>query len=460
MIRNLTRLGAISSFFIFNLFLYQNCGSQFELKENGDGSSNKDPSAPRQEKSLFDFPRTNTMARPTVRRLGAINDSSLAKNPGASLPQREQPQSEQKEKPVENTSNSGAPKTGVNSNGDSNTPSREPASVEDWFRYPFSKESAQWRPIGTGAQYSANSDPATQALIKTNPVQINHNNVYGAAASISSPNDPLVTIKWNGAHSGNGLPVTIRMAANEPFFDKDQGDRSFELLNPVTLLVDSFYGISRSKKEASIHKVYDIRGLGHGKKLGDRIAMSASGASSLLGALRAFEVQTPGLAIQHAHAMAVPRSPGHNTPLLLSKAIQWPACGGDSSSSRPDHNTGPIAYGALLAIPPVSKGGPDFDKMNPPLSEAGRRLFESFRRYGIYLIDGGQTAAFRADGPINQALVDKLKVDFKNHLFKNLRVVTNSVNGATASVKVGNSYSHQGNIGTPSYPAGGGEPLH
>ncbi len=329
----------------------------------------------------------------------------------------------------------------------------------DWFRKPFNRNSAHWRPIGTSARYSDDTDARTLSLRKHTFVVVNHHNVYGAAAAMASANSPNVTINWNNQLGGRGLPFTLRMDANQPFFDSNRGDRSYELLNPVTLIVDSFYGLDRSAKTASLHKQYDIRGLGHGTKPGERVGMSASGFSSLLGAVRAFELETRGMAIQHSHHIVFPRLAKHPGPMTLSKKIQWPAVGGDTGSSLPENNTGAIAYGELLAIPPISKGGPNFDKLSPPLSEPGRRLFEAFRNYGLYAIDGGDHAILRADGPINAEVLNQVKSDFKNHLFKYLRAVTNSVDGANAEVITGTKYSQRGSLGTPSYPAGGGQPL-
>ena len=59
------------------------------------------------------------------------------------------------------------------------------------------------------------------------------------------------------------------------------------------------------------------------------------------------------------------------------------------------NNLGSIPYGALLALPPTTKGGPNVDNLG--LSARGKRLAEAIRNYGIYVVDGGSCVALRAD---------------------------------------------------------------
>jgi hypothetical protein len=67
---------------------------------------------------------------------------------------------------------------------------------------------------------------------------------------------------------------------------------------------------------------------------------------------------------------------------MLSGEVILPAVGADRNADQPGHNLGHTPYGGLLAIP----RGVDLDRLD--LTEAGRRLAEAVRDYGIYVVDG------------------------------------------------------------------------
>lgn len=341
-----------------------------------------------------------------------------------------------------------------------------PAFKDDLFLNPFNARSAHHRPIGCGARYAGEGD-ATTIAIKAHAGRgtINAALPFGAAFAKLKASDPIKTVTktalCGGPGPGIGLPVTIKIPPGWPPGWQSKFrclDNSTKLYDPETGVTTEFFAFDPSDPgnyRATIARTFDIKGLGHGMVLNQRLGTSASGASTLMGALRAEEVLTPGMPMLHAHHVAVPRLPGHNTPLLLGRGIQWPATAGDGSAYRDaTHNTGVFAYGDLLGIPPESKGGPNLDTLG--LSEPGRRLAQSFRDYGVYVVDGGPQVVMRATDSLGSRHAT-MRDDFRK-LWPHLRLITNSVAGATAKISA-SSHSASGAIGTPSWPAGGGTPL-
>ncbi len=341
-----------------------------------------------------------------------------------------------------------------------------PAFKDDLFLNPFNARSAHHRPIGCGARYAGEGD-ATTVAIKAHAGRgtINAALPFGAAFAKLKASDPIKTVTKTGLCGGPGpgigLPVTIKIPPDWPPGWQSKFrclDNSTKLYDPETGVATEFFAFDPSDPgnyRATIARTFDIRGLGHGTALNQRLGTSASGASTLMGALRAEEVLTPGTPMLHAHHVAVPRLPGHNTPLLLGRGIQWPATAGDGSAYRDaTHNTGVFAYGDLLGIPPESKGGPNLDTLG--LSEPGRRLAQSFRDYGVYVVDGGPQVVMRATDSLG-SLHATMRDDFRK-LWPHLRLITNSVAGATAKISA-SSHSASGSIGIPAWPAGGGTPL-
>ena len=136
------------------------------------------------------------------------------------------------------------------------------------------------------------------------------------------------------------------------------------------------------------------------------------------------------------------------------------------------HNHGPFAYGALLAIPPGPDcivngkvhdiGGPDLTKMG--LREPDLRIAQAMRDYGVYLVDNAGSFNIRAAVSNEEQLSASVRAAVMNDLAKitrELRLVKNSVEGATARMSAtwGPGGWAVGSIGTPTWPAGGGEPL-
>lgn len=340
-------------------------------------------------------------------------------------------------------------------------------SSTDVFANPFNKNSAFHRPIGSGADYAGENDNATKVWLAQKAFNINQPYPYGApfAAADAKTLDYRLTHEscptWNTNPTQRGFPVTVPIPNNlipgNAF--KPCADGTAIVYDRPNNKVFELYEFDVVRRTASTVRNWDILGLGHGTKVGERIGTSASGIAVAAGSFRVNEVETAGMKIEHAFHIVVPRKRSHaletKSPIVLGRKIQWPATGSDNGSRVAADNTGPVPYGSLLAIPPENKGGPNLRALG--LSEAGLRFAEALRNYGVYVVDGGGAVAFRADkplGPKTQTLRGELK-----KIMPLLRLVKNSVSGATAQSLVGSTHKDVGFIGTPSWPAGGGTTL-
>lgn len=343
-------------------------------------------------------------------------------------------------------------------------------SYDNWFYNPFNKNSAIHRPIGTGAIYAGDNDSATITWLQhTRGMKFNYEHPYGAPFAAVDETDPILSVDFSPSQiktNEGTLPVEARVPKNKfPINNEPVGlvpDGAVAIYDRTTGKIHDYYNYRYNEGAplATIHRSHDIKGLGHGTKLGERVGVTASGVSIIWGSLQPWELEKPDHVIGHAFQILIPRKPNNNPPQLISKKIQWPATTGDGTSCRPEENNGYIPYGGLMAIPPEDKGGPDLIEMG--LSPAGLRLAQALRDYGAYVIDGGQMPVIRTTGNFSESLYNQLHftaTDDLNKIYRAMRLVKNSVTGATAEVIEGNSYSHKGFIGTPTWPAGGGTPL-
>lgn len=347
--------------------------------------------------------------------------------------------------------------------------------VDAIFLNPFSAGSAVHRPIGTDAIYAGSSERSTLDMTShASRVAINAPHPFGAPFRQIDPAHALVTIAWSGRGSGVGLPFSVRVPPNWPenynLANKTR-DTTAMLYDPATGLIHDFYEFNPIERTARIRRSYSIAGLGHGTSLGQRVGTTASGSSKIVGAIRAHEVNTPRLTIPHGFKIAAPYRPTNTPPLVMGMAIQAPATNGDGDASKPDYNTGVWPYGSLLAIPPQNQGGPNLEALYPPITDselaanneaaiirdAVYRHAVALRDYGATIADGAGTVILNSDevlGARGTGLRDGLRA-----LWPHVRMVKNSVTGATATVVKAPSYTIVGNIGTMTVPAGGGTPL-
>ena len=169
------------------------------------------------------------------------------------------------------------------------------------------------------------------------------------------------------------------------------------------------------------YRTWEISGLGHGRKSGERVGTSASGVAGLFGVLRGHEINTPGYKIEHALRIGLPRKAASGCLSMLSKDVVLPATGRDRSAMNANNNLGSIPYGALFSLP----AGTDISSLD--LSEPGRRLTEAVREYGIYVTDGGgcNAGGLEADQYVSKEMVRILRKDIRK-IYSRMRMVLNN----------------------------------
>jgi hypothetical protein len=295
------------------------------------------------------------------------------------------------------------------------------------FLNPYSRESAHHRPIGSGARFASNTDPATRDWLKASHLNVNAGAPWGTSVTETDASDPVRVIGGQ-AHCDNvvGLPVSIRLPKEG--FRITIAHNTSGCPDGVIVVHDKVtgkphqlrqYNWNDGRPTAGQYKTWDTRGLGHGTQAGQRMGTSASGVAGLFGVLRGFEINTPGHKIEHALRIGLPRKPG--CKIMLSRSFVAPATSGDSNRTRSGYNTGHIPYGGLLALPPsVNIAGLG-------LSEPGRRLAAAIQHYGMYASDGSgcNAGAIEADQTVSSGVKSQLREDIRK-IYRHVRLLTNN----------------------------------
>lgn len=330
---------------------------------------------------------------------------------------------------------------------------------------PFNDQSAFHRPIRSTATYAEDSHPsriAWMAVVPANNGQtsggtigaINQGNPFGIAASYASASDPSRTFRRrNCTDTANstlnwdpgGTSVVIRI----PDSNTINTNASYQCFENTSFIVQSdyttyeFFQTNRSGTDyrASICRVADVRGLGHGSALNERVGVSASGCSVRMGMLTAASLLAEE-EIGHALKLAIYSGTGSQPYQLLSRNIQWPACNADSFASNPSNNNGPFPYGSLLALLPSL----DLSTLGLTTPQ-GYILGRCMQNYGCYAMDDADGIVLRCDGSLG-ASASAIVADYRK-LLRHLRLVLNSVSGATATIAADGGYNQTGSIGTP-----------
>lgn len=299
----------------------------------------------------------------------------------------------------------------------------------DLFLNPFNRNSAHHRPIGTGAQYASDTDPTTQNWLSfsSHSIGLNVGAPWGVSVANTTASDGMKTINPGPALCDKvvGFPVSIRFP--NAGFDTKVVINGSGCTDGVTVIYDGVaqkpnqirqYNWNNGNPVGGQYKTWDIKGLGHGVRPGDRIGTSASGVAALFGLLRGDEINDPSKKVEHALQMVLPRKGGD----LLANAFVLPAVGGDGSMSQ---NTGKIPYGALFALPKSV----NIDSLG--LTPRGKRIAEAIQNYGIYAVDGSSTVAIRADQFVQNT--QELK-DAMHAIYPLMRMITNNdvLNSPTA----------------------------
>lgn len=356
------------------------------------------------------------------------------------------------------------------------------ATVEALYLNPFDKASAYHRRVGSGLvvaddDYTTDDEWKTMrdawlAVVPANNGQpggssigaINQGNPFGVAPVYGANTDPLRTIRYrNCSDTGTGIGVwqpggtsTQRRIPDVNGINTSSANQCFEntawIVNEGSFdALELFQGNNRGGGDytGSIGRIHDIRGLGHGSALGERVGVSASGASVRMGMLEVGPLLA-GSPIRHALKIAIYTGVSGHAYALLGRGIQWPACNADGTAGNPANNTGPFKYGTLMVIP----ASVDLESFGITTPE-GLLIAQCLQDYGGYILDEANGIVVRADGALSTAIVN----DYRKCL-RQLRPAVNSVTNATAFIAADGGYNQFGSIGTPNGDdiAGGGTP--
>jgi hypothetical protein len=265
----------------------------------------------------------------------------------------------------------------------------------DAFAWPFASTSPWNAPIGTGAQYSAGGDPATQAVLAATPT-INAA-IWSRPVVLASPGDP---VRYLG--SGPGA-VTIHVPDSAQPAGPPGGDAQLNIVDPSRHIIDESWRTARvfaANLTSGFHTRVDLRGDGLN-------GTTAAGVSSVGGLIRTWELQAHD--IRHALAIAMPAG-------LMALGAVWPAHQQDSFAASAYH--GALHMGSLLAIPAW------VDVRSLGLSPEGTAIAYALQRYGAYVVDTGGAMALVAE-PSAEAWVRPARGDM-GRIQAQLRVVTNN----------------------------------
>lgn len=324
------------------------------------------------------------------------------------------------------------------------------AVVRDPFLYPYAPNSAFNRVIGTGAEYSEDDSPLTIDIREVPKWGFNTKNGWAVAVTKSKETDPLVTVTCSSTDINRNInfPYQLRIPEMFPLSVgvPETSDGQIVIYDEATGITHEFYKFkwNNGKPTADIHRTDDpnialnpanptkvktipdqniVTGLGHGTTPGQIVGSRAVGTACLAGLLRTHELTEPDTYPQHAIALELAYAQ------LSATAVQWPAVTKDYTASQ---NTGNIPYGALVAIPPQSKGGPDLSTLG--LTEEGMRIAKALVYYGGIVTDRrGTNAGIEGDQYIPSSVVTNVQNDLNNKLIRLLRVVTNNTKDQAVS---------------------------
>lgn len=256
-------------------------------------------------------------------------------------------------------------------------PEPEPTpGTRDAALWPFTATSPWNMPIGSGAQYAAETSPVW------NPASggaINNDNGWSIPVFLSDASDPLVNIYDGGGFKGqmrvptNAAPAT-QSDAHCCIIDTDN-DKLLETYGSFNRSGDRItaqHAVFNSVKDAGVYSGW------HG--------MRAYGGSALAGLIRKEEIASRN--IPHALAMAVQRDAmNKNTP--NGQAFVWPASNADSGWQTSYGSMGNLHMGSLVAIPPSV----DLNALG--LNALALAVAKAMQDYGCYVVDAASAGSAR-----------------------------------------------------------------
>lgn len=281
---------------------------------------------------------------------------------------------------------------------------------QDTFLNPFTYTSAHHRPVGTDAQYAADSHATNIAWQYENLTTLNVGPSSGVGLYKNSASDPIRSVTWNNLKNGLNLPWNNHHIPTISI-DTAGTDNTVVIYNYEDGNCYEFFGWrwNGGAPTASVLRIWPPTGAGHAST---RTGTSASGVAAMFGAVRSHEINddTTG-PIRHAMQLACR---ANSTQIKMANSSVWPAMAKDFFCDGITTCTGAIPYGSLFALPQSTYTDAVIDT-TLGLSELGKRLAKQMRDYGIYTIDNATGTTIRADQDIT--------IDKKNEFIAQMRII-------------------------------------
>lgn len=213
-------------------------------------------------------------------------------------------------------------------------------------------------------------------------------NGWSTGVFVSKPDDPPVTVRGRAGSEGLWNPDDqTHRDVRVPRWPSDvnpaaESDGHADIVDPVDGVIHSFWQLRREKGEwvAAQYAWSSLRGRGWGDPAHYFQGARAAGVPAMAGLIRRHEVNDGARHYRHALAVSLATN-----ALASNPAYVFPATSADSDAAS--RNTGAIAQGSLLMLPPSFDAASLNDKRV-------RKIAETLKVYGAYVVDRNDGTPF------------------------------------------------------------------
>jgi len=264
------------------------------------------------------------------------------------------------------------------------------AMAQEWGTYlkPFAADSL-WNSRPVNPTFGDEVIPPTTVLPKVT------NKDYSTGIFLASPNDPPVTITGPAGSKGlyNADPENYQDVTLPHWPSSVQPapgtDGHADVLDPTTGILHSFWKLKQEdgKWVANLYSWTRINGRGWADPGQYYQGARAVGIPASAGLIRIHEAAAKPQFYPHALGMSLAY-----TGLSANPTYVFPATSGDAQAAKV--NSGTIPEGSLLMLPP------DFDT-SKITNEEVRRIAETLKRFGAYVVDSNGITPFIIYAEVN-----------------------------------------------------------
>lgn len=258
-----------------------------------------------------------------------------------------------------------------------------PAQADDWgtYRKPFAANSL-WNSRPVNPSFAPDVIPTSTYFPAINA------GAYSTGVFLASPQDPPVTV--TGAAGSKGLLITDEEGYHDitiphwPASVKPASgsDGHADIVDPTTNIIHSFWQLKQvgTQWTAAQYSWTKLDGRGWPDPAHYYQGARATGVPASGGLIRTHEVEQKPAYYPHALAMSLTFN-----GLSANPTYVFPATSADTNAAK--LNSGAFPEGALVMLPP------DFDT-NKLTDPELRRVAETLKRYGAYIVDANTGTPF------------------------------------------------------------------